>query len=87
MGRIGPRPPRRAQHPGLAGNVQDPVEDLLPGPGLNQAGPELTGHGVVEALIGEFQAQGVFPVDPVPHRLSRLPVWQSLSELQHRHQS
>src|SRR4029450_5548823 len=50
---------------------------------LDQARTELAEYGVVEAWIGEGEAERVLPIDPAPHGVRRLPVGQVLRELQH----
>jgi hypothetical protein len=41
---------------------------------------------VIEAGIGQRQAERIFPVDPPTHGISRLTVGQTLYVLQHRRQ-
>ncbi|QCX76974.1 hypothetical protein C9F11_16570 [Streptomyces sp. YIM 121038] len=86
VGGVGAGPAWRLQHSRLPGGLQDVVEDLLPRFRLDQPGAELAEYGVVEARVGKLQAQGVFPVDPGPHRQGRLPIGQPLGELEYRHQ-
>ena len=52
----------------------------------HQAGAKLAQHGVIEARIGQLQAEQVFPVDPAAHRVGGLPVGQPFHELHERRQ-
>jgi hypothetical protein len=54
--------------------LQQGVEQQQFGPTRDQAGAELAEHGVVEAGIGEGEAERVLPVDPAPHGVGRLAV-------------
>ena len=52
----------------------------------HQARAELAQHRAVEASVGKRQAEQILPVDPAPHRISRLPIRQPFCELQQGHQ-
>ena len=39
-------------------------------------------HGVIKARVIQSKAEQIFPVDPGPHRLGRLAITQSFSELE-----
>src|SRR3954453_19518004 len=67
--------------------VQHAGEQALRGILLDQASAELAQDTMVEAGVSEFQGEQVFPVDPSPDRLSRLPVAQALAELHERDES
>ena len=49
---------------------------------MNLAGAELAEHGVIEAGIGQFQAQGVLPVDASADGVGGLAVGKSLDVLE-----
>jgi hypothetical protein len=68
-------------HPGEAGVKQQ--EFGLSG---DEPGPELTQHSVVEAGIGQLQAQGRLPVNAAAYGVSRSAVGQALGKLQDRRQ-
>ena len=70
----------------LTGECQYHVEQHLFGLALDQARPEFTQHGAVEAGIGQGQSQGIFPVDPATDCLGCLAVGQALGELKQSHQ-
>jgi hypothetical protein len=53
---------------------------------LDQVGAKLAEHAMIKSGIAQFQAEGVFPSQPVTHRLSRLPIGQAFHKLKHRHQ-
>jgi hypothetical protein len=40
---------------------------------------------MVKAGIGQFQAEGVLPSEPITHRLSRLPISQPFHKLEDGH--
>ena len=81
---IGPLPHPGFYQAGLLQPGQQQIQQQLLPPAGHQPGPELAQHGKIEPRIGQLQAQAVLPVDPAPHRISRLPVRQVLSELQRR---
>lgn len=70
----------------LTGLFQYQVEQALLGSASHQAGAELGEHRMVEAGVGQVQAEGVLPVQPAAHRVRRLAVGQPFHELQHRDQ-
>jgi hypothetical protein len=39
---------------------------------------------MVKARIGQFQAEGVFPSQPITHGISRLPIGQPFHKLEQR---
>jgi hypothetical protein len=53
---------------------------------VEQPATKFTKHVVIEPLVGQIEAEQVFPVDPRPCRLGRLTVAQGLAELQQRDQ-
>jgi len=61
---------------------QQQVQDLLLQPVIDEPLSKCRQHCVIESRISEFQAQGVFPVDPTPYGVSGLPIGQILGELQ-----
>jgi hypothetical protein len=50
---------------------------------FNQTRAKLAQDCVVEARIGQRQAECILPVDPSAHRVSGLPIGQALHVLQH----
>ena len=50
---------------------------------LDQAGTELAQDRVIKTGIGQFQAQGVFPVDAAPDRVGGLAIGEALDVLEH----
>jgi hypothetical protein len=51
---------------------------------LQKAGTKLAQDAVVEAWVGQVECEQVLSVDPRPHRLSGLPVGQTLAKLHQR---
>ena len=49
---------------------------------VDQAGAELAEHGVIEAGIGQFQAQGVLPVEAAADGVGGLAIGQALDVLE-----
>jgi len=49
---------------------------------VDQAGAELAEHGVVEAGIGQFQGEGVFPVDAAADGVGGLAIGEALDVLE-----
>ena len=82
MGRVGALPAARLEQAPRLARLQQLVQQPLLGAAHEQAGAELAQHRVVEAGVGQLKAEQVFPVDPGPHRLGRLPVGEALAELQ-----
>jgi hypothetical protein len=53
----------------------------------DKAGPEFGQHTEVEPGIGQFEAQGVLPVDPRTDSVGGLPITEVLEELEDRDQT
>ena len=60
---------------------QQRIQRHLLQPRIGYPGAELGQHRVIKARVVQGQPQQVLPVDPGPHRLSRLPVGQPLRPL------
>jgi hypothetical protein len=41
---------------------------------------------MIKARVAEFQAEGVFPRQPIAHGVCSLPIRQAFQKLKHRHQ-
>ena len=78
--------PARLDQALLLQALQQSIEQEKPSVACDQAGAELAQHRVVEARVGQCQAQRIFPVDPAPHGVGRLAVGEVLHELQHHSQ-
>jgi hypothetical protein len=83
MGGIAPRSaacfePVRGFQPGEEG-----IQQELFGSPCHQAGAKLRQHRVVEPGIGEFQGQGILPVNTTPDGLCRLAIGQLVGILHH----
>ena len=74
MGRVGALPAPLSDQAEFAAAVQEGVQELLFGLALDQATAKLAEHGVVEAGIGQFQGEGVLPVDAVRRESRRSSV-------------
>jgi hypothetical protein len=48
-----------------------------------QPSAELAQYGVVEARITQFQPEQIFPITASSHRIGRLTIGQTFSELEH----
>ena len=57
------------------------------GRALDQARAELREDREVEARVGQFEPEGVLPVDPTAHRVGGLAVGEALFELHHGDES
>ena len=62
------------------------VEQLSFRLALDQSGAEFAEHGVIEAGVGQRQAQRKLPIDAAAHGIGGLTVGQALQELQGRDQ-
>jgi hypothetical protein len=82
VGRVGPLPAARLEQATGLARLEQPAEQPLLGATTDQPRAELAQHRVVEAGVGELEAQEVLPVDARPHRFGRPPVGQVLAELQ-----
>jgi hypothetical protein len=82
MGRVGALPAPRPDQLAFAASVQEGIQELLFGLALDQAAAELAEHGVIETGIGEFQPQGVLPVDAPPDGVGGLAVGEPLDVLE-----
>ena len=82
MGRVGALPAPLADQAEFPASFQEGVQELLFGLAVDQAGAELAEHGVVEAGIGQFQAQGVLPVDAAADGVGGLAVGEALDVLE-----
>ena len=86
MGRVGALPAPRSDQPEFAASVQEGVQELLFGLARDQAGAELAQDGVIEAGVGQFQAEGVLPVDAAADGVGGLAIGQALDVLEDRGQ-
>ena len=66
---------------------QQRFEQQLFGPAREQTAAELAEHAESKAGVGQFQSQGIFPVDAATDRLGRLPVGEAFDKLQDENQS
>jgi hypothetical protein len=87
MRRVGALPAPFADQSAFPASFQGGVEELLFGLAVDQAGAVLAEHGVVKAGIGQFQAQGVLPVDSTTDGISGLAIGESLDVLEDGGQS
>ena len=74
--------PRSRIRPSSLASVQEGVQEPLFGLAVDQAGAELAEHGVIEAGIGQFQAQGVLPVDAAADGVGGLAIGEALDVLE-----
>jgi hypothetical protein len=86
MSRVGALPAPRSDQFKFAASVQEGVQELLFGLAVDQAGPELAHDGVIESGIGQFQAEGVLPVDAAPDGVGGLAIGEALDVLEDRGQ-
>ena len=83
MRRVGALPAPLADQSEFPEPVQQGVQELPFGLAVDQAGAELAQHGVVEAGIGQLQAQGVLPVDAAADGVGGLAIGEALDVLEH----
>ena len=74
--------PRCADQAEFLELVQQGVQKPLFGLAVDQARAELAEHGVIEAGIGQFQTQGVLPVDAAADGVGGLAIRQALDVLE-----
>ncbi len=84
MRRIGPLPPTRCQEFLLPTPTEHGVEQERFCTALDQAGAELRQDRGIEAGIGHFEAQDVFPIDPAAHGVRSRAISKPLGELEDR---
>jgi hypothetical protein len=77
--------PGREQSPGLAGLEYRLEEDLFGSAG-QEPGSELGEDGEVEAGVGQFKPEQVFPVDAAANGIGGLSVGKSFGELEDQNQ-
>jgi hypothetical protein len=82
VGRVGALPAARLEQVEVTKPVQEEVQEQLFGLASDQTGAELTQDGRIEAGIGQFQSQGVLPVDARADGLDGLAVRQALDVLE-----
>src|SRR3954454_18291826 len=82
MSRVGTLPAPLADQAEFPASFQEGVEELQFGLAVDQAGAELAEDGVVEAGIGQFQSQGVLPVDAATDGIGGLAVGETLDVLE-----
>ena len=82
MRRVGALPVPFADQAEFPASFQEGVEELLFGLAVDQAGAELAEYGVIEAGIGQFQTQGVLPVDATTDGIGGLAVGEALDVLE-----
>jgi hypothetical protein len=86
MGRVGALPAPRSDQSEIPASVQEGVQELLSGLAVDQSGAELAQDGVIEAGIGQFQAEGVLPVDAAADGVGGLAVGEALDVSENRGQ-
>src|SRR5512143_1303976 len=86
MSRVGALPAPPSNQSESPAPVQEGVQEQELGLALDQAGTELAQDRVIKAGIGQFQAQGVFPVDAAPDGVGGLAIGEALDVLEHRGQ-
>ena len=74
--------PRALSRPRSLQRLEQRVQEQPFGPAGDQAAAELAEHGVVEAGIGQLQAEGVLPVDAAADGVGGLAIGEVLGELQ-----
>jgi hypothetical protein len=75
------------QQSSVLSECDDGIEDTPLGAVEHQAATKLAQDGVMNAEVGEFQAEQVLPVDARANRIGCLPVGQAFLKLEQRHQS
>jgi hypothetical protein len=86
MGGIGPLgAPRREPAPGLAG-AQEGVQKPLGGLMGEQTTAKIVQQGEVEAWVGQFETQGIFPIHAAADGIGGLAVGEPLDVLHYHHQ-
>ena len=75
--------PRSSDQSEFPASVQEGVQELLFGLAVDQAGAEFAEHGVIEAGVGQFQAEGVLPVDAAADGIGGLAIGEALDVLEH----
>ena len=83
MRRVGALPAPLADQAEFPASFQEGVQELLFGLAVDQAGAEFAQHGVIEAGIGQFQPQGVLPVDAATDGVGGLAIGEALDVLEH----
>ena len=83
---VGALAPARLEQPVLTRGVQYASQQAAHRVVVQQPAAELAQHAAVETRVGQVEGEQVFPVDPSAHGVRRLPVTQTLAELQQRHQ-
>ena len=72
----------RLEQPQRPHSLQEGIQEPRRGVTRDQARAELAQHGKVEAGIGEFKPEGIFPVNATADGLGRLAVGQVFDKLQ-----
>lgn len=86
MSGIGPLLPSRFEPAALPSQSQNGIEQPLLRLSLQEPRAEFGENGIIEAGIGEFQSQRIFPVNPTTDGVRRLAVWEVFRKLHHNHQ-
>lgn len=80
--RVGPLFALRLEVTSFPESLQHPIQEALFGLTAEQPGPELGQDAVIEARVGELQAEGILPVDAAAYRVGGLPIGEVLHELE-----
>jgi len=83
---VGALPAAGLQPATFAAALQEEVQQPWFGRAGEEAAAKLTQDGTIEAGVGEFQAEGLLPVDTGTNGLGRLTVGEFLHKLQDRDQ-
>ncbi len=83
---VGALPATGLEQAQLAEAAQEHVEQEPLGAARDQAAAELAEDRVVEAGVGQVQAEGLLPIDPATDGIRRLPIGKVRGELEDRHE-
>jgi hypothetical protein len=86
MGRVGALPSSGFQPSTLPAPLQEQIQQTLFGMALNETGAKLGEYRMVKPWVSQFQAEGVFPSQPIANGVSGLAIRQAFHKLQHRDQ-
>jgi hypothetical protein len=86
MGWVGALPPSGFEPSTIPTSLQKQIQQTLFGIPLDQTGAKFGKDGMVKARIGQFQAERVFPSQPITHSVSSLAIRQPFHKLEHCHE-
>src|SRR6266700_454325 len=85
MGRVGALPSSGFEPSTLPAPLQEQIQQTLFGIASHQPRPKFGEHRMIKAGVNQFQAECIFPSEPIAYGVSSLAICQVLHKLKYCH--